>query len=301
MRRRVESAGDSLELLLDAVTNAFGGILFLAILIVILVNRTAGRMDDSPEKTQQDATRLKAEANSLKIEIDTLAQAISEQEQSLDNLKVNQGLSKYERVIDLQKEISELEQQREEFIIRNKKLLQDLASSRDARSQAEKQVQDNESRKATLEEELARLRLPQVRTAKTPRLRKTYKKEFPLILRYGRVYFPYSLDPATGGKSFNENDFLLVDDEVNIMRVSPKAYRGISVEESADFIEKLSDKLDDLDDDAFYIAIAAWSDSFAEFNTLRNEIVNLGYEYRIVPVEPGGFIQEGSIDEALIQ
>ena len=85
------------------------------------------------------------------------------------------------------------------------------------------------------------------------------------------------------------------------MSIAVKPYRGIVIDESGDAGSELAAALEDLDKDAYYIAVAAWADSFAEFNTHRNEIVNLGFEYRIIPAEPGGFIQEGGSVEAMIQ
>lgn len=301
MRRRIDTAGDSLELLLDAVTNAFGGILFLAILIVILVNRTPSRSGKTAEAATRTSADIVIESDSIKAKVQSLSDAIREQEKSLDRLQFNEDASLYENVIDMQRRISQLEKEREEFVLRNKDLLQKSQKTRDSQSQLELQVRERETQKASLEEELARLRLPQVRTAKTPRLRRTYKKEFPLMLRYGRVYFPYTLDESTGNKTFNEEEFILIDDSVDSIRVTPKPYRGVLVEDTRTMANLIAEKFKDFDADDYYIAIAAWSDSFADFNELRNAVVNLGFEYRIIPVEPGGFIQEGAVRESLVQ
>lgn len=301
MRRRSHTSGDSLELLLDAVTNAFGGILCLAILIIILVNQRSGRMRNPVEASQSSAVQQQVQVANLQSEVESLTHAIQEQEESLNKLKSESNADHYDRVIEMKQRISELEQERRKFILHNKELLQQFEQARLNQIQADLQVRDYENQKASLEEQLARLRLPQVRTTTTPRLRRTHKKEFPLILRYGRIYVPYSLDPSTGNKTFNEQEFILIEDAIDATRVTPKPYRGVAVEDTAELALRLTASLMDIDGDEYYIAIAAWSDSFTEFNELRNAVVNLGYEYRIIPVETGGFIQEGSIRESLVQ
>src|SRR5262245_56842676 len=56
-RREFHSA-DSLELLLDTITNAFGGILFLAILVVVLLQGTGKNIEHAREVDEPSAADL---------------------------------------------------------------------------------------------------------------------------------------------------------------------------------------------------------------------------------------------------
>lgn len=299
MKRRTHTTSDSLDLLLDAVTNAFGGILFLAILIVLLVNRQSGRTQPAPTLSSAASIARESRANDLQSQIELLKSTIHEQEKTLNDLTANDA--SFEKVIELQHSVSELEVLKEEFFRKNHALSEEAEDLTQEEKQLQLEILANEKQRASLEEELAKLKLPQIRTAKTPRLKRTSKQEFPFILRYGKLYVPYLVDSDTAARSFNRDDFILVDDGINVTRITPKPYRGIPLNDAVEIADKLKKMLEDLDERQFYIAIAAWSDSFVEFNQLRNTIVLLGFEYRIVPVEVGGFIQEGAVDEAMIQ
>lgn len=50
-RRRRTTSADSLELLLDTICNTFGGVLFIAILVVILLRMTGESEEETPVPT----------------------------------------------------------------------------------------------------------------------------------------------------------------------------------------------------------------------------------------------------------
>jgi len=299
MKRR-SAQSDSFELLLDTVTNAFGGILFLAILIILLVNRQTSVPDSVPVDAPQSLTNANQVKN-LQSQISLLEVSIQVQRESLENLTQNDLEGDYAKVAQLQQLLVELQASRESNVSSNQSLIDDLEKLKQQDHELRFQIESEKEMQASLQQELAKRKLPQVRTALTPRLRETRKREFPMLLRYGRIYCPYTHDGSRNSRLFNSDDFIMLSNTINLASVTPKPYRGKAVIDAADLKEYLKTAFKYMDKDLDYIAIATWDDSFAEFNELRNAIVAIGFEYRIIPVESGGFIQEGALGQSFVQ
>ena len=72
---RREETSDSLELLLDTICNVFGGIILMAILVVLQTQTSAGRLPDPrPEDVQRglEARRLRFECDRLRTRLEDL-------------------------------------------------------------------------------------------------------------------------------------------------------------------------------------------------------------------------------------
>ena len=67
--RRATLSDGSLELLLDTITNAFGGILFLAILVVVLLKATGQKVDTVKPVSELDMTALTAKMQEVEAEL----------------------------------------------------------------------------------------------------------------------------------------------------------------------------------------------------------------------------------------
>src|SRR5688500_11906818 len=96
MRRRRTQPPDSLDLLLDTITNAFGGILFLAILVVLLMQKNRHRFDSSvnedpgaPERLAQLRTEIAIRRRTLESQSQLMSQlSLTTARELLDELKV---------------------------------------------------------------------------------------------------------------------------------------------------------------------------------------------------------------------
>lgn len=79
---RKQYNNDSLELMLDTICNIFGGMILMAILVIIQTQVTAGRIDDTPE--QEDAKLIN---NKLQFECERLIEDINYKKQKQIDLK----------------------------------------------------------------------------------------------------------------------------------------------------------------------------------------------------------------------
>src|SRR4051812_9561577 len=106
MKRGTTLEFDSLELLLDTICNTFGGILFLAVLVIILVQRTGQRL----ERHSVDVTGARAEsALQNKLEqrqstLQSLQRAYEEYRTTLAGFAPEHAAEQAQRVLYLRKE-----------------------------------------------------------------------------------------------------------------------------------------------------------------------------------------------------
>ena len=60
-------------------------------------------------------------------------------------------------------------------------------------------------------------------------------------------------------------------------------------------------KLTEFDNRRYYLALVVWGDSFDVFQLLKNLVVNLGFEYRLMPVAAGEGILDRGGSERRVQ
>ncbi|WP_146561876.1 hypothetical protein [Posidoniimonas corsicana] len=292
-----------MDLLLDTVSNTFGGILFLAVLIVILL-RFTGR--DTPLISSSVAPNdyggpSELEIATAKAIVDELRTACRQARQNASEMGAAQVKGQYRSYLDLQLQRSELQ-------VRRAKQLTQLSELQVAVRQSQAEAASTLSEAASLKNEIAEVESEILRetakvsrTTELPSLRNTNKREFPVILRYGRLYAPYS--PTGYGESRKRSlgGFVVLDEDDSIVRVTPKPYAGLLLDGGQAMTQLLEDLFENLDEERFYVAIGIWEDSFAEFSELRARLVDLGYEYRVVPIAEDGVIVEGGARDALVQ
>jgi hypothetical protein len=303
MKRGTTLEFDSLELLLDTICNTFGGVLFMAILVIILVQRTGESIDrNSVAGTEaQVSSTLRSKLEQRKAELQSLQRAFQEYRTTLSGLATDKSAEQARQVLNLREEVGELTSRRVESVQR-------VVGLNEASTKLERQRQSTATdleliRKEarSLTDTLERERTNRNRTVNLPMLRSTSKREFPLILRFGHLYFPFIAETGLAKRKSNLDDFVILDDQGPVIRVSPKPYAGLVVTDRDELLDALRRRINSLDKDSVYLAIGVWEDSFEQFQQLKEVVVKLGFEYRLVPIAGGEFIQESQVKETLVQ
>jgi len=303
MRRRRSREDDSLDMLLDTISNTFGGILFLTLLVALLVhsNKSTTLEQQSQSVSQHELTQLRKGLATKTIQLQSLSQVLATQQQTLADFKPSQSHSIIERILELKSKKLALVQQRMDLTASWSRLANENTN-------LDKELQDRSSRHRQSQQDIARLFQQlkkevrkRTRMARLPALRTTQKQEFALVMRYGRLYFLHAskLDKQLG--SLNYEDFVVLKREQSTVRITPKPYAGLAVDASGSLEEALQGKLQHLSSKELYLAIAVWEDSFREFEHLRTALVNIGWEYRLIPVEEQGSILESHTENPLVQ
>lgn len=312
MSRRKRTADSSLELLLDTICNTFGGVLFLAILICVLL-RMASPLEQSvaahDSATPEEMQLLESQLDALVLEAETLQAAQAKQDEIAAQLTNSAQKDLFEKVSKFRAERDRRFQDRLRTVSevhktqrRTAELLKDLEALRQNLENTRQEIKDKSAELTHAQSERDKLALKaedlfkamqaaQARTAPLPRQRRSTKSEVGLIVRFKRLYFWHNYDAAGDAIGLN-TDELEFDQRLgaNIL-VGPKPQAGMPLE-GDDAPARIAARLKSFDPQSVHLAIPIWGDSFESFQTLKNTIVGLGFEYRLMPMKDDAILTD---------
>jgi len=300
MTRRRRTRGDSLDLLLDTITNTFGGILFLAILVALLLRTgatTTSRSTIEPVSASERAM-LEVRIEELSSAAEMLRRRIGERVAG----RTDESRPQYERLdaetqaleealeeraraaartLDMQREAGECEGRIAELEIARDEGESRLRQATERRTAAREEAEELARAAARLDGPPRKRVLEQ--TAALPRLRPSGKQQFGIYVRFGRMFVMHVWQ---GGNRVGPNPehFIVTGDSPPVARPRPAA--GIPIE--AETIEReFARLLRAHPRDRFVVALVVFDDSFDEFQTLKAAVVGAGYEYCPIPLSDG--------------
>jgi len=150
---RSTSGSDSLELLLDTICNVFGGIILMAILVVLLTQTSAGRLPDpEPEDVERafQVQRLRFEQRNLERRLADLQEHRRQLDETFHDTTSEAG----ERLADARNQFQEAIQ---EASGRVRQMNATVKDTRREHTRAEDQLDEAQRRLDEKEEELAQL------------------------------------------------------------------------------------------------------------------------------------------------
>lgn len=312
MSRRCHSTGDSsLELLLDTICNTFGGVLFLAMLVSLLLAQTRRRSaaddasaDPRPALTPAELARLDTLAHQLSDDVARLERAVSRARETVADFSVS-GIEAAEGRLE------QTEQERDSLQAERVRILTDLAAAQAAaaRAKAATTANSRDAQQAESQMAAARARLDAAldsrqelvrsavelrdaesqratvqTTGRAPRERETSKQEFGVMLRYGRLYLMKVL--RGGDLVVNDEEFFVeVGADHNVAR--PKPHAGLDLRKGDVLEQSLAGHLATFPAASWYPCLVVHPDSFDDFVVLKTHLVARGYEYRVLPTADG--------------
>jgi hypothetical protein len=302
MKRKSGSSGDSLDLLLDTICNTFGGILFISMLVVILVN-AASQDVSSSLPTQVDHQRLvesRRQLSDMTIKLDSLRRAVRQTEQLRDRFTDADSQAVIDDLQALQGTTELLHETRDAS-------LGELAETQElinetARETARLRVamrnaqQDLAATQRQLESEVA-LRS---RTSKLPRQKTTTRQQAPFFLKAGRLCSYANVD-SRGNLSRNETEVRLLEEGGKTFAV-PVGGAGLMVKPDGSNVDEVTRRLEPFDESKYFIAIVVWDDSFEQFQIIKDAAVRGNYEYQLIPMSRDEKIYIGeAVDQPTVQ
>lgn len=283
MSRRAASRGDSLDLLLDTICNTFGGILFIAMLVVILTNQMS--RDSSPAEPTAENSRalrkMRSELSDSDAKLTKLRQAVRQKEDlerqfadpdsrellttlhELDDDTASMITDRNEKLINVAESQADLIESAREL----ERLTKMLAEAQ-LRLEQEKQLLQNETALRS-------------RTSQTPKQRATQKTPVVYFLKSGRLCAVAKKD-ENGVPIPNEDEVRFVEDAVNGKYVEPIENAGLPIAVDGSNAEQIGEKLSIFDRNQHYLSVVVFKDSFANFETLKNEMIRAGFEYQLI-------------------
>ena len=282
-RRRLQTS--SLDLFLDTICNAFGGIMFISILISILIQMRGNPSDTPASKdgvTESEALDKQEKVERLQQQIRVLTETVSDRERLLFNeesAESNALLARKEKLVeDLEK--AQLAQQ---------SLLGTTASKGIAIQKAQQDLQELEKRlkdaRLAVSERSKELEesLDAVETTTTlPKVSNTLKGNLWFAMRYGKLFLITDTE-GDGDHGVNSKHASALDLGIGV-QIRLKQAAGWDLDSAQDF-SKFKRVLDNHSNSSTFISVAVFSDSHSKFTQLKAKLIEMQYDYDLLPLD----------------
>ena len=291
MARRRSAKQDSLELLLDTICNTFGGVLFIAILVVLLLQQT-GAGPAAPTSTSKtlsavEMVDLTNRFEELTSELTRLRENHESQHavvQTFATTEIRELLA--ERVEVTQKQ-NELQQEVDQLLINRAELAVKVEELTRENEAIPGQLQDARAREQQLSAKLDELMQSNSQELRLPVLEVSHRPVIGMIMKYGRLYL-WNLSNSVTREGLNHEHFVAVGTEKkDVLITIPHPLRGVELDESPQCRDNVRKLLAHISPKTFDLAIVVRPDSFHEFRYLRDTIVDLGFKYYLYPISDG--------------
>lgn len=306
MRRRSRPPRDSLDLLLDTMCNAFGGIVLIAILVALLIEKP-GEGEKATPVTREELAALRKAAELERLEEEIRAtEAVHEEKKLLieltsrrDELKIalqNRQETETFSMVDLNRKLGTLLAEKNELLTKITALNTEVSSLEQALRQEEEKL-------TRLENEMKEVIASRTTETRPPELRDASGQQVNIILEHGRIYPIADLKIDESGQiyGFSQNDSSIRWEGDFAF---PIAGQGLSVEADTSKLQQLFAGLSrynrmqaSLPSERVFVYFIVYPDSFEVLTPLR-ELVSSAGEIRDgwKPIEKGqpmGFSSEG--------
>lgn len=281
-RRAAADETDPLDLLLDTVSNVFGGVMFLTLLAALMViSRGADSLDDVPPTDPSEQVTAPEESSDVdaalvQMQLDELTRALEIQSQVMASIEATPAeLRALAASDDVQSQLDAVKAAIASAETTKKQLETQVRVSQTARDEQSRESDRIRQEYETTREELERVRAKASRTIEFRPMRASATLQAVVLLRYGRAY----LFKTSPGQDFNRRDFFIVESEDSKTTITPKPHAGIVM--TPDAAGSLARTMaGQFPPSRYNLAIAVWDDSFAEFNTLKDATTAAGFAYR---------------------
>jgi len=291
MNLRRKTPPDSLYLLLDTLCNAFGGIILLAVLVVLLTSKEktqSSKAADSQEMLQRRLSIAQTDLQkSLQLAASLLAKAHDER------------FKQQVVLLSTRKDLQDAIQQTREIVAQNSKELDSanavdpserliflnaqLAAAQAHKLEATNSLMAAEENTKRLKQRLADLerqvtaKLDELQhPLRLPKEHETGKRVIYIIARYGHIYLCRNFD-----LSRNETD---IDWTTTLTGEIAEPKRGLGIDPTSS-TAGLINFFKNMSDDSDYVAFCVYEDSFPAFIRAKQLASNCGLAYGWEPFQ----------------
>jgi len=285
---REDEEGGSLDMLLDTLCNTFGGIILIALLLALSVNKKSVELYDKLVKTDDNQSELIKEREQLKNSLldlkDDHVDVIEDLEDEADRFR-----EEIEELKDLMDDLNSDASAVEELAKREKEKVENLKEQEKMEEEERLSLEEEVSRLETILEhqELSQeLKKKPYRKVSLPQQKDTKKKPLPVIVAHGKMY-PLAkfgigkTEKNEAGLTWNtapDNQFRIeVDPALGIDPMNDQLLDG--------FLSSVRDAPRKVRED-FFLNLWVFSDSesFGVFNKIRDEAVLRDLDYNWLPI-----------------
>ncbi|MDX1928721.1 MAG: hypothetical protein SFV81_19485 [Pirellulaceae bacterium] len=283
MRRRRTGQASSLDLFLDTICNTFGGIMFLAILLSVLVQiRSKEPKPVEPSKVPMTA----AEAREVSNQLATLTTAYDRLTDLLVELRKKQPLPEDQTIQQLGKESEQaqkvLDEATQQQVETAKQLAQQIQTNAEILQSMEECREQLIAERAALEKDTMALDealSDQMETLKLPKIATSFKSKVFFLMRYHKVYSLANIPgPISDNSDLNDADVTIKHLSPEAFTAAPKPAHGWSTTNA-----ELDSYMRACSPSVHVFTVIVWPDSFAEFAAMKEKMIQLGFQYDLQP------------------
>jgi SMC interacting uncharacterized protein involved in chromosome segregation len=285
--RRVES-DSSLELLLDTICNTFGGILFIALLVSILMSQRSAEVLTKPvdQSAQAAMNRFTAELETVQQELDEARKSSELLEQlstRISDPEIKRLLSRKE---DLEKSLERIERMVSEELVDVSQEQKKVNETTNEIAAAQNMLEGAKRELDELKKRLGKAIEDNSRVAGFPIAQSTSKSQVTVCIGRGKICF---LEQNMNGT--------LVDDPSQIVDMSDKKIlpdfdNGVIINKK-DGLGSLHSKINEYKAQNHFFRIFIWKDSFETYQTFSDIIAKKRFSYEVNPMIEGDYLVKG--------
>lgn len=286
-RRRKNLPQDSLELLLDTICNTFGGIVFIALLVVLMLRNTAPALVKPQDVVSPDElVRLASQLEAVTAELSSLRTARAELARRAQAFAPHEVRDLMAERDALAEEMDAIHGARDWKVAENASLAAEIERQESELGAIPERLAEAKAEVDRLQAELNATRRSKAREIRNPLVRQSGSwRELGLVLRYGRMYLWHRYDADGERAGLNTEEFVVVGEEDGTIITHPDPTKGIPLTKGGSTDEAIRNRLRPFPSGRFYVAVVVRPDSFDRFAILRDVLIRAGYDYRLMPSE----------------
>ena len=284
-RRRQRVQTSSLDLFLDTICNAFGGIMFISILISILIQMRGDSSETNARQnaiTEVTAIDQQAKVKQLQHQVRILSETVTERERLLfnkDSAESTELLAKKDLLVESLEKLQQIQQtlldttaakgiEIQKTQMELQELSQRLTDARLAVSERSKELDEA---------------LDSVETTTTlPKVASTFKGNLMFAMRYGKLYLITDV-AGTGTNGVNSQHATSINLGVGVqVRLKQAAGWGLDSPQDMAALDRVLQK--HLSSETF-ISVAVFSDAHEDFSRFKAKLIQMQYDYDLLPLD----------------
>jgi len=291
-RSKTPDAADAFELFLDTACNAFGGVIFIALLVIVMLQLSS----IAPPMVAQDPLRdaeNERKLRELRAQIESLERTRRVQDAQIEALGPRSDpalLTRYKELSAQESRETARSTTASAAASSARERLRALAEQREkAAARAAELARMRAEEEAALQRAMAR---PATRV-RVPRYHESGRTQIGVLVEGGRlaVWQREVAVKDAGAASISEVEVDAGGERRKAIRLKPG--HGLAVQDDANTRAAIELLLKPLDKRDSYLMFAVWPDSYAGFVVVRDIAVSQGFDYGLLLLGPDETVKVG--------
>jgi hypothetical protein len=297
--RRVSQSDDSLELLLDTICNTFGGIVFMALLVSVLIGQRSNEVSTQSvaDSQQAEMQRLMAELtnqNQNFNQLQSTSDLLDKISKSVDDPKLKNLIVKKER---LENAVERLQSQVSDNLVEVSKDQSEVNERVNNLSELKKMLDAARAELNKLKSDLEQSEKENSRVFGFPIAQATSKRQISVAIKNNRYCF---LDKITSTGTEEDPEQVSISDNIITGRIlTPRFENGLIYNQNN--LNPLIDRIGQIRPSNYFISIFVWEDSIKAFQDLTDILVARGIRYEIMVMTEDDRIRSANREQIFVQ